>query len=203
MLVLLKKVLLDNSNLFYGGSLKTNCSPVEDNNIDMQDTYKFPGGRDVKVVRKEDIINTIKTNIVDTEVALAIVRQCEVDAVNFMKKGRLTGIPFMGTIKVPDTLRMSQTKEQKDLIVAAMDNTTNEQFVMFRRNLAYDNKVKIKARKYYNYVLSLSVAKNRNQFKKMCKEKGEAYARLHFFLLYSVTSVNNEYIPVEDENGNY
>ena len=169
----------------------------------MQDTYKFPGGKDVKVVRKEDIINTINTNIVDTEVALAIVRQCEVDAVNFMKKGRLTGIPFMGTIKVPDTIKMSQTKEQKDLIVAAMENTTNEQFVMFRRNLAYDNKVKTKARKYYNYVLSLSVAKNRNQFKKMCKEKGEAYARIHFFLLYSVTSVNNEYIPVEDENGNY
>lgn len=169
----------------------------------MQDTYKFPGGKDVKVVRKEDIINTIKTNIVDTEVALAIVRQCEVDAVNFMKKGRLTGIPFMGTIKVPDTIKMSQTKEQRDLIVAAMENTTNEQFVMFRRNLAYDNKVKTKARKYYNYVLSLSVAKNRNQFKKMCKEKGEAYARIHFFLLYSVTSVNNEYIPVEDENGNY
>ena len=169
----------------------------------MQDTYKFPGGKDVKVVRKEDIINTIKTNIVDTEVALAIVRQCEVDAVNFMKQGRLTGIPFMGTIKVPDTIRMSQTKEQKDLILAAMETNTNEQFVMFRRNLAYDNKIKIKARKYYNYVLSLSVAKNRNQFKKMCKEKGEAYARLHFFLLYSVTSVNNEYIPVEDENSNY
>lgn len=169
----------------------------------MQDTYKFPGGKDVKVVRKEDIINTIKTNIVDTEVALAIVRQCEVDAVKFMKKGRLTGIPFMGTIKVPDTIRMSQTKEQKDLILAAMETNTNEQFVMFRRNLAYDNKIKIKARKYYNYVLSLSVAKNRNQFKKMCKEKGEAYARIHFFLLYSVTSVNNEYIPVEDENSNY
>mgnify|MGYP003538553362 FL=1 len=169
----------------------------------MQDTYKFPGGKDVKIVRKEDIINTINTNIVDTEVALAIVKQCEIDAVNFMKKGRLTGIPFMGTIKVPDTIKMSQTKEQKDLILAAMENTTNEQFVMFRRNLAYDNKVKIKARKYYNYVLSLSVAKNRNQFKKMCKEKGEAYARIHFFLLYSVTSVNNEYIPIEDENDNY
>ena len=169
----------------------------------MQDTYKFPGGKDVKVVRKEDIINTINTNIVDTEVALAIVKQCEIDVATFMKKGKLAGIPFMGTIKVPDTVRMSQTQEQRDLIVAAMENTTSEQFVMFRRNLAYDNKIKIKARKYYNYVLSLSVTKNRNQFKKMCKEKGESYARLHFFLLYSVTSVNNEYVPVEDENDNY
>ena len=169
----------------------------------MQDTYKFPGGKDVKIVRKEDIINTINTNIVDTEVALAIVKQCEIDAVNFMKKGRLTGIPFMGTIKVPDTIKMSQTKEQKDLIIAAMENTTNEQFVMFRRTLAYDNKIKIKARKYYNYVISIYLDKNRNKFKKMCKEKGEAYARIHFFLLYSVTSVNNEYIPIEDENDNY
>ena len=105
----------------------------------MQDTYKFPGGKDVKVVRKEDIINTINTNIVDTEVALAIVKQCEIDAATFMKKGKLAGIPFMGTIKVPDTVRMSQTQEQRDLIVAAMENTTSEQFVMFRRNLAYDN----------------------------------------------------------------
>lgn len=166
----------------------------------MQDTYKFPGGKEIKVVRKEDIINTINTNIVDKEVALAIVRQCEIDAVAFMRKGRLTGIPFMGTIKVPDTVKMSQTKEQQELILSAMETIPKEQFVMFRRTLAYDNKVKIKAKKYYNYVLSLSVAKNRGQFKKMCKEKGEAYARLHFFLLYSVTSVNNEYVLVEEDD---
>ncbi len=169
----------------------------------MQDTYKFPGGRDVKVVRKEDIINTIKTNIVDTEVALAIVRQCEVDAANFIKKGRLAGIPFMGTIKVPETVQLLKTKEQRELIEAAANTVNNEQFVMFRRNLAYDNKRRIQARKYYNYVLSIAVAKNRNQFKKMCKERGETYARIHFFLLASVTSVNNEYIPIEDEESNY
>ena len=74
---------------------------------------------------------------------------------------------------------------------------------MIRRNLCFDNKVKIKATKYYNYFLSPTVAKNRNQFKKICKDSGEAYARIHFFLLYSVTSVNNEYVPVEDENDNY
>lgn len=169
----------------------------------MQDTYKFPGGRDVKVVRKEDIINTIKTNIVDTEVALAIVRQCEVDAANFIKKGRLAGIPFMGTIKVPETVQLLKSKEQQELIEAAANTVNNEQFVMFRRNLAYDNKRRIQARKYYNYVLSIAVAKNRNQFKKMCKERGETYARIHFFLLASVTSVNNEYIPIENEESNY
>ena len=138
----------------------------------MTDTYKFPGGNDVKIVRKEDIIDTINCNIVDKEVALAIVKQCEVDAANFLRKGRWTGIPFMGSIKVPDVVKMSNTPEQKQLIDDAIHTVTNEQFVMFRRELAYNNEKRVKATRYYNYVLSMAVAKNRNLFKKLCKEKG-------------------------------
>jgi hypothetical protein len=169
----------------------------------MTDTYKFPGGTDVKIVRKEDIIETINCNIVDKEIALAIVKQCEVDAANFLRKGRWTGIPFIGSIKVPDVVKMSNTPEQKELIKAAVETTTNEQFVMFRRELAHNNEKRAKATRYYNYVLSMAVAKNRNLFKKLCKEKGVGYARIHFFLTSSITAVENEYVPVEDENDNY
>lgn len=169
----------------------------------MTDTYKFPGGNDVKVIRKEDIINTINCNIVDKEVALAIVRQCEVDAANFLRKGRWTGIPFMGSIKVPDVVKLTNTPEQKQLIDDAMHTITNEQFVMFRRELAHNNEKRVKATRYYNYVLSIAVAKNRPLFKKLCKEKGLGYARIHFFLNSSITAIENEYIPVEDENNNY
>ena len=35
------------------------------------------------------------------------------------------------------------------------------------------------------------------------ENKGVGYARIHFFLISSITAVENEYIPVEDENGNY
>lgn len=168
----------------------------------MKDTFRFPGGKDVKVVRKEDIIATIKNNIVDVETALEIVRQCEIDAATFIRQGRNAGIPFMGTIKVSEVVLMSKSEEQQELINTAKQTVTNEQFVMFRRNLADSNKIKIKVRKYYNYVLSMSVSKNRNQFKKMCKEKGEAYARLHFFLLANVTAVNNEYVPIDYEEPN-
>ena len=118
----------------------------------MTDTYKFPGGNDVKVVRKEDIINTINCNIVDKEVALAIVKQCEVDAANFLRKGRWTGIPFIGSIKVPDTVKMSHTPEQRELIQDAIETVSAEQFVMFRRELAYNNEKRVKATRYYNYV---------------------------------------------------
>ena len=169
----------------------------------MIDTFKFPGGTDVKVVRKEDVIETINCNIVDKEVALAIVRQCETDAANFLRNGRWTGIPFMGSIKVPDVVKMSRTKEQKELIDTAYNTLPTEQFVMFRRELAYNNEKRVKATKYYNYVLSIAVSKNRNLFKKLCKEKGVGYARIHFFLISSITAVENEYVPVEDENNNY
>ena len=168
----------------------------------MTDTYKFPGGNDVRVFRKEDIIETINTNIVDKEVALAIVRQCEMDAANFLRKGRWTGIPFMGSIKVPDVVRMSNTPEQKELINTAAETLTNEQFVMFRRELAHNNEKRAKATKYYNHVLSIAVSKNRNLFKKMCEEKGVGYARIHFFLSSNITAVENEYVPVEDEDNN-
>lgn len=169
----------------------------------MQDTYKFPGGNDVKVVRKEDIIQTIDCNIVDKEVALALVKQCEVDAANFLRKGRWTGIPFIGSIKVPDVVKLTNSKEQQEAIKDAAETVSNEQFVMFRRELAYNNEKRVKATRYYNYVLSMAVSKNRALFKKLCKEKGVGYARIHFFLISSITAVENEYVPVEDENDNY
>jgi len=168
----------------------------------MADTYKFPGGNDVKIVRKEDIVETIKCNIVDKEVALAIVRQCELDAADNLRKGRWTGIPFFGSIRVPEVVRLTNTKEQQDAIKAAFETVSTDQFVIFRKQLAKDNKKRAKATKYYNYVLSMAVSRNRDLFRKLCKEKGEGYARIHFFLSASITAVDNEYVPVENENNN-
>jgi len=168
----------------------------------MLDTYKFPGGSDVKVVRKEDVIKTINTNIVDKEVALAIVRQCEIDAANFLRKGRWTGIPFIGSIKVPDVVKLERSEKQQELIKDAYENVSKEEYIMFRRSLAHNNERRVKATRYYNYVLSMAVAKHRNLFKKICKEKGIGYARIHFFLTNSITAVNNEYIAIEHEDDN-
>lgn len=169
----------------------------------MLDTFKFPGGNNVKVVRKEDVIQTINCNIVDKEVALAIVKQCEVDAASFLRQGRWTGIPFIGSIKVPDSVRMSHTKEQQELIKDAVETISKEQFVIFRRELAHNNEKRAKATRYYNYVLSMAVSKNRELFKKLCKERGVGYARIHFFLTSSITAVDNEYVPVNYEDNNY
>lgn len=166
----------------------------------MADTYKFPGGDDVKVVRKQDIIDCININIVDKEVALALVQQCEIDAANFLRQGRWTGIPFIGSIR-PSKIHQLQ-KEQKDIIEAARETATPEEYVLFRRNLAYDNERRIKAQKYYNYVLSMAVSKNRSLFKKLCREKGIGYARIHFFLSHSICAIENELIIDNGEDSN-
>lgn len=158
----------------------------------MQDTYKFPGGKDVSVIRKQDVIDCINDNIVDKEVALAIVQQCETDAINFLRQGRWAGIPFLGSIRANQVRKLENTKEQKELKDAAYNSISSEQYVIFRKNLAHDNVKRIKAQRYYNWVLASSVAKNRTLFKKMCKEKGEAYTRIHFFLSNSIVAVNNE-----------
>ena len=164
----------------------------------MEETCKFPGGFDVKVVRKQDIVNCINSNIIDKEVALAIVQQCELDAANFLSQGRWTGIPFMGNLRVSKVAQLQKSKEQQELIQIAKDTVSKEEYVLFRRNLAYDNEKRVKAQKYYNYVLSMAVSRNRTLFKKLCKEKGVSYARIHFFLSKSICAVNNEYVLVED-----
>jgi hypothetical protein len=166
----------------------------------MTDSYKFPGGDDVKVVRKQDIVNCINTNIIDKEVALAVVQQCEIDAIGFLRQGRWTGIPFMGSIRASKVSQLE--KQQKDLIEAARHTATVEQYVLFRRNLAYDNSRRVKAQKYYNYVLSMAVSRNRPLFKKLCKEKGVGYARIHFFLTQGICAIENELIIEDEENSN-
>ena len=169
----------------------------------MEETCKFPGGFEVKVVRKQDIVNCINTNIVDKEVALAIVQQCELDAAAFLGQGRWTGIPFMGNLRVPKVSQLLKSTEQQELIQIAKETVSKEEYVLFRRNLAHDNERRIKAQKYYNYVLSMAVSKNRPLFKRLCKERGISYARIHFFLSKSICAVNNEYVLIEDaENSN-
>ena len=165
----------------------------------MLDTYKFPGGYDVKVVRKQDIIDCININIVDKEVALALVQQCEIDANKFLASGRWTGIPFIGSIRANQVVQLERSEDQKELIEAAYETVSPDQYVMFRKTLNYDNHKRVKAQRYYNYVLSMAISRNRNLYKKMCKEKGEAYTRIHFFLNHSICAVNNEFEIVDDE----
>lgn len=167
----------------------------------MAETYKFPGGGyDVTVFKKQDILDCIDKNIIDKEVALAIVEQCEVDAANFLKEGRWTGIPFIGNIRIPKLRQLEETPEQQALIAEAKEKLTTDKYVLFRNQLGRENSKHIKQERYYRYIVSMAITRNRRLYKKLCEEKGEYYARILLYASYNITSVDNEYVILDNND---
>ena len=80
----------------------------------MADTFKFPnGGYDVTICRKKDILECIDENIIDKDVALAIVEHCEYTAADYIKEGVWAGIPFIGNIRISKTKQLLKSDEQQ------------------------------------------------------------------------------------------
>lgn len=166
----------------------------------MSDTYKFPNnGYDVIVCKKQDILDCIDSNIIDKEIALEIVTQCELDAANFIREGRWAGIPYIGNIRIPKSKLMEKDPAQQALIEEAKEQLDPKQYILFRKQLNVDNSERIKQERYYKYIVSIAVNKNRKLYKELCKTKGEVYARIFLFASKNITSINNEYVNLEDD----
>jgi hypothetical protein len=166
----------------------------------MADTFKFPnGGYDVTVLKRQDILDCIDANIIDKEVALAIVDQCELDAAEFIKEGRWTGLPFIGNVRVPKAKLMEEDPVQQALIDEAKATLDSKQYIMFRRQLSSDNHKKAAKERYFNYIVSQAVTKNRKLYLKLCDTKGEHYAKIFLFASKHVVAINNEYVNLEDD----
>lgn len=161
----------------------------------MANIIKFPnGGYDVAVVTKEDILRTIDVNITDKEVAYAIIRQLEFDATKFIRDGKWTGIPNLGNIRIPKERQLLDKQLKDGLIQAAAENMTNKQFVVFRKNLSIENIRKARYERYYKYVSSIMVNRNKKVYKVLERTYGIDFAMLTMFFAY-----NMEYIKHEEE----
>ena len=161
----------------------------------MADTYKFPGGGyDVTVFKKQDVLDCIDKNILDKDVVLAFIEQLEVDAANFLKEGRWTGIPFIGNIRIPKLRQLEESPEQQALIAEAKKNLDADKYILFRTQLGKENSKHIKQERYYRYITSIAISHNRRLYKKLCEEKGEYFARIYLYASYNITSLDNEYI---------
>lgn len=157
----------------------------------MADTFKFPcGGYEVKVLRKEDVLASIEENIIDKDVALAIVKRCEIDAANFLREGRWAGIPFMGNIRIPKTVQLLRSEETKAILDEAKETLDADKYILFRKSYANDIGKKVKTERFYKYVVSKFVGKNPKFFKIVAEKKGDYYAR---FLCYTLRDLSTEY----------
>lgn len=153
----------------------------------MSDIFKFPNGYDVKVLRKEDVLASIEANITDKEVALEIVRRCEIDATHFLKEGRWASIPFIGSIRIPKTQLALMSDKTKELLDDAKETLEHNKYVLFRKSVCSDIGKQIKTERYYKYVVSKFVGKNHKFFKKLADKKGDKFARIICYTLSSIT----------------
>ena len=165
----------------------------------MSDIYKFPsGGYEVTVFKKQDILDCIDNNILDKEIALTLIEQLEIDAANFLKEGRWTGIPFIGNIRIPKYKQLENTSEQQALIEEAKEKLDYNKYILFRKQLGKENSKHVKQERYYKYITSIAISHNRKLYNRLCEEKGEYYARIYLYASYNVTALNNEYVILDN-----
>ena len=159
----------------------------------MNETIKMPGGGyDVKVVRKEDIIKCIDSNIIDKDIMLAFINQFEVDASNFLSQGRWTSLPYIGTLRKNQYKEALNSKEIKELDEAAKENLDKNKYIVFKKNLRDDTIRHLKRERLYKYTLSQVVKKNKKFYNYLEKTKGEKIARVICYSMFELTSVGHE-----------
>ena len=161
----------------------------------MPESRKFPPeGYQVTVLRKQDVLKCIDENIIDKEIALEIVRRCEIDATNFIKEGRWAGIPFLGNLRIPKIVQTFLSEDTQQLMAEAKENLDEHKYLLFRRQFATDAMKREDRERFYKYELSKFVGKNLKFFRKLATKHGEKLARVKCFTLRNMTIVTEDNI---------
>ncbi len=161
----------------------------------MPESRKFPPeGYQVTVLRKQDVLKCIDDNIIDKEIALEIVRRCEIDAANFVKDGRWAGIPFLGNLRIPKIVQTFLSEDTQQLMAEAKENLDEHKYLLFRRQFATDAVKREDRERFYKYELSKFVGKNLKFFRKLVAKHGEKLARVKCFTLRNMTIVTEDNI---------
>lgn len=163
----------------------------------MADIYRYPnGGYEITVVRKADILETIDANITDKDIMYEMIEQLEQDTLNHLKAGHWTGFPFLGSIKIPEGIKMNNTPEQKELLDEAFHTMSRNEYICFRRQLAKSNDQKIRENKLYKSKAQIVRLKNKNLSKKLFSSYSYNHA---IFILYSLYMIKEaEHYPEYD-----
>lgn len=179
-------------HFFYGGGDRNVITPILILITIMAETFRFPNGYDVRVLRKKDVLDSIDDNIIDKDIALEIVKCCEIDATNFLKEGRWAGIPFVGNIRIPKHVQTLISDETKALFADAKENLDEDKYLLFRHAYAKEVKKHESVERYYKYSVSKFVGKNTKFFRLKSKCANDAYARFLCFTLRTLDIISDE-----------
>lgn len=160
----------------------------------MKDVYKFPnGGYEVRIVRRSDVLEAIDKNIIDKDIALAIVERCELDCANFLKEGRWANIPYIGNIRIPKAKQLFKSEEQQTLLSDAYDNLDTDSYLMFRKQLNQYNAQRARFEKNYNYLLAIMVNRYNKYYNYLKRNKGDYKARITVYTFASLDPLTEDF----------
>lgn len=167
----------------------------------MSKTYKFAtDGYDVEVVRKEDVLACIDNNILDKEIALELISQLEIDAGEALAQGKWVGFPKLGSFRLSPNQKYSFNESQKKIIADAKAVLPKDKYIMFRKQFAIENIEKRKINRVFNYILTISINRNKELYKRLCAEKGERWADIYMYSIRSIKAVSNNYLLLGEDN---
>lgn len=160
----------------------------------MSDIFKFPkGGYDVTICRKREVIEELDITNEDKDLMLAVVTQCEQDAIGFLKEGRWTGIPYLGNMRIPEYKKKFKEISGVELLETAKENLDEQRYKAFRKELNANIAVDVKQERLYKYRTSCFVTKHRSTYNRFLKDiraskltNKDAFAR---FMCYSLIEI--------------
>lgn len=160
----------------------------------MKDVYNFPnGGYEVRIVRRSEVLEAIDKNIIDKDIALAIVERCELDCANFLREGRWANIPYIGNIRIPKAKQLIKSEEQQTLISDAYDNLNTDSYLMFRKQLNQYNAQRARFEKSYNYLLAIMVNRYNKYYNYLKRNKGDYKARITIYTFASLDPLTEDF----------
>lgn len=161
-------------------------------NEEGEEYRKYGKSNYIKVVRKQDVLKCIDDNIIDKDVALAVITQCEMDAANYLINGKWTGIPYIGNISIK--VGNIALRENRDILEAARQDMTKHEFILFKKEIVADANNRYKYHKYISYVASKMANANKPLYERLVKKYGFNYAKLCMYFyanLKVVGDINN------------
>lgn len=148
----------------------------------MSFTHTFPyGGYEIKVLHKQDVLDCIDNNIIDKEIALEVIKNCEIDATNFLKEGRWAGIPFIGNIRIPKLTQKLISDEVQSALSNAKETMDTHSYLLFKKAIEHEAGQEVDRERRYKYLVSKFVGKNPKYFKYLSKKYGAKGARIICF----------------------
>lgn len=161
----------------------------------MEQTRKFPSTtHDVIVVRKKDILDCIDKNITDKELALEVIKRCEIDCASFLKAGKWASIPFIGNIRIPKAIQIFKDENQIETLRDCKEVLDTEQYVMFKKQLCSNNEQRARHERTFNYTVSIMANRYSSRYKRVLNEKGIHAAKIDIFSISNLNIVNEDHI---------